>query len=103
MVNNRVSKGRHGMAGITKNAHLNAGDYDTPEQRIGGFQIDRPWETCMTICKQWSWKPNDKTKSLEECIQTLIRTNGGDGNLLFNVGPMPNGEIEPPGGRRPCW
>jgi alpha-L-fucosidase len=71
------------------------GDYDTPEQRIGGFQIDRPWETCMTICRQWAWKPNDKMKSLEECIQALIRTNGGDGNLLFNVGPEPTGEIEP--------
>jgi alpha-L-fucosidase len=33
-------------------------------------------------------------KSLEECLHTLVRTNGGDGNLLFNVGPMPNGEIE---------
>jgi alpha-L-fucosidase len=33
-------------------------------------------------------------KSLEECIHTLVRTNGGDGNLLFNVGPMPGGEIE---------
>ncbi len=63
------------------------GDYDTPEQRIGGFQIDRPWETCMTICQQWAWKPDDKMKSLEQCLQTLIRTNGGDGNLLFNVGP----------------
>jgi alpha-L-fucosidase len=71
------------------------GDYDTPEQRIGGFQIDRPWETCMTICQQWAWKPDDKMKSLEQCLQTLIRTNGGDGNLLFNVGPMPTGEIEP--------
>ena len=71
------------------------GDYDTPEQRIGGFQIDRPWETCMTICQQWAWKPNDKMKSLEQCLHTLIRTNGGDGNLLFNVGPMPTGEIEP--------
>ena len=40
------------------------GDYDTPEQRIGGFQIDRPWETCMTIATQWSWKPNDEVKSL---------------------------------------
>jgi alpha-L-fucosidase len=24
----------------------------------------------------------------------LIQTIGGDGNLLFNVGPMPNGQIE---------
>jgi alpha-L-fucosidase len=33
-------------------------------------------------------------KSIEECIHTLIRTNGGDGNLLFNVGPQPDGLIE---------
>ncbi|MBT3191333.1 MAG: hypothetical protein HN341_02135 [Verrucomicrobia bacterium] len=70
------------------------GDYDTPEQHIGGFSRQRPWETCMTICRQWAWKPNDQMKSLEECIQTLIRTAGGDGNLLFNVGPMPDGRIE---------
>ncbi len=70
-------------------------DHDTPEQRIGGFQKDRPWETCMTICRQWAWKPNDQMKSLKECIQTLVRVVGGDGNLLFNVGPMPDGRIEP--------
>ncbi len=71
------------------------GDFDTPEQRVGGFSMDRPWETCMTICRQWSWKPDDKMKTLPECLQTLIRTASGDGNLLFNVGPMPTGEIEP--------
>ncbi|MEI9864489.1 MAG: alpha-L-fucosidase [Limisphaerales bacterium] len=71
------------------------GDFDTPEQRIGGFQNDVPWETCMTICQQWSWKPDDVMKSLAQCIKTLVLCAGGDGNLLFNVGPMPNGEIEP--------
>jgi len=95
VVNNRVSKGRHGMAGTTKQSDLNAGDYDTPEQRIGGFNRGRPWETCMTICRQWAWKPNDSMKSLEQCLQTLIFTVGGDGNLLFNVGPMADGRIEP--------
>ncbi len=70
------------------------GDYDTPEQRVGGFNIDRPWETCMTICRQWSWKPDDTMKTLPECLQTLIRTAGGDGNLLFNVGPTAEGIIE---------
>jgi alpha-L-fucosidase len=34
-------------------------------------------------------------KSLKECLQTLILCAGGDGNLLFNVGPMPDGRIEP--------
>jgi alpha-L-fucosidase len=71
------------------------GDLDTPEQRIGGFSRERPWETCMTICRQWAWKPNDDMKSLKQCLQTLLYTIGGDGNLLFNVGPMPDGRIEP--------
>jgi alpha-L-fucosidase len=70
-------------------------DFDTPEQRIGSFNRERPWETCMTIGRQWAWKPNDQIKSLEECIQTLVQVVGGDGNLLFNVGPMPDGRIEP--------
>jgi len=71
------------------------GDFDNPEQRIGGFQNDRPWETCMTIADQWAWKPNDKVKSLEQCLHGLIRTVGGDGNFLFNVGPNSEGVIEP--------
>jgi alpha-L-fucosidase len=71
------------------------GDYDTPEQRVGGFQADRPWETNMTIAEQWAWKPNDQVKSLEQCLHSLIRSAGGDGNFLFNVGPKPDGEIEP--------
>jgi alpha-L-fucosidase len=71
------------------------GDFDTPEQRIGGFNMERPWETCMTICRQWAWKPDDTMKSLQQCLRTLVSTAGGNGNLLFNVGPMPDGRIEP--------
>lgn len=71
------------------------GDYDTPEQRIGKYQDNRPWESCITLCTQWAWKPNDTMKSLRQCIQTLVLSAGGDGNLLLNVGPMPDGRIEP--------
>lgn len=70
------------------------GDYSTPEQRVGKYQDDRPWETCMTICHQWAWKPNDEMKSLQQCLQTLVTCVAGDGNLLFNVGPTPDGVIE---------
>jgi len=70
-------------------------DHDTPEQRVGGFSRERPWETCMTICRQWAWKPNDDLKTLKQCLQTLLHVVGGDGNFLFNVGPMPDGRIEP--------
>ncbi|TKC08528.1 alpha-L-fucosidase [Pedobacter frigoris] len=70
------------------------GDYATPEQKIGELNMKDPWETCMTICNQWAWKPNDKMKTLKQCIQTLAKTSGGNGNLLFNVGPMLDGRIE---------
>lgn len=70
-------------------------DFDTPEQRVGAFQPDRPWETCMTIGTQWAWKPDDRIKSLERCIRNLVRVVGGGGNFLFSVGPMPDGRIEP--------
>jgi alpha-L-fucosidase len=94
IINNRIDKGRRDMEGTTATGDF-LGDYDTPEQQIGKFQTARPWESCITICQQWAWKPNDKMKSLEECLRTLITCAGGDGNLLLNVGPMPNGEIEP--------
>lgn len=94
LINNRVDKGRNGMEGTSLAGHF-AGDYETPEQRVGAFNRETPWETCMTICRQWAWKPDDELKSLKECLQTLLYTVGGDGNLLFNVGPMPDGRIEP--------
>jgi alpha-L-fucosidase len=93
LINNRVDKGRQGMEGTMK-SNLYAGDYATPEQQVGAFNMDTPWETCMTIATQWAWKANDKIKSKKECIQTLLQTVGGDGNLLFNVGPMADGRIE---------
>ena len=94
LINNRVDKGRKGMEGITISKEF-AGDFATPEQRVGTYNIENPWESCITICQQWAWKPDDKMKSFEECLFTLIKTVGGGGNLLFNVGPMPDGRIEP--------
>jgi alpha-L-fucosidase len=70
-------------------------DYQTPEQRVGGFNDVHPWETCMTLGTQWSWKPRDTIKTFEQCLRILVGCVTGDGNLLLNVGPMPTGEIEP--------
>jgi alpha-L-fucosidase len=69
-------------------------DYLTPEQVIGAYDDQHPWETCMTLGTQWSWKPDDRIKSVDEVIRILARCAGGDGNLLLNVGPMPDGRIE---------
>lgn len=93
LINNRVDKGREGMEDKSRSDRF-AGDFATPEQNIGDFDNEFAWETCMTIGEQWAWKPDDKLKSEKECIHTLLQTVGGDGNLLFNVGPMPDGRIE---------
>jgi alpha-L-fucosidase len=89
IINNRLGKGDHPTLTPTS-----VGDFATPEQKIGALNMNDPWETCMTMGKQWSWKPNDDVKSLKECLQTLVKTAGGNGNLLFNVGPMLDGRIE---------
>jgi len=89
VINNRLGKGEH--VAFSKGS---VGDYLTPEQKIGNLNMVDPWESCITICNQWAWKPNDGMKSVKECIQTLVKTAAGNGNLLFNVGPMMDGRIE---------
>ncbi len=71
-----------------------SGDYETPEQRVGKMKLDRPWETCMTIGHQWSYHPNQRLKSLKQCLHGLILSSAGNGNFLFNVGPSPLGVID---------
>jgi len=73
------------------------GDYGTPEQQVGAFDMKRPWESCITVSAnhQWAWGgPSDGVKSTEECLKMLIQTAGGDGNMLLNVGPRPDGTID---------
>ncbi len=89
IVNNRLGKANHKIMN-----EETIGDYATPEQEIGGINMNYPWESCITICKQWAWKPNDKMKSVQESIQTLVATAAGNGNLLYNVGPMMDGRME---------
>ncbi|WP_343703474.1 alpha-L-fucosidase [Chitinophaga sp.] len=95
IINNRLGKEMTGTS-TTKKIDVSkmVGDYDTPEQVVGRMNMETPWESCFTICSQWSWKPNDKMKSLKNCLSIISKTAGGNGNLLLNVGPMPDGRIE---------
>lgn len=82
---------------LINNRTGDGGDYETPEQRIGGFNLERPWESCMTVSahNHWAWGgPEDGVKPLSACLLMLIRAAGGDGNVLLNVGPTPEGLIE---------
>lgn len=92
IINNRVSRGR--LSTNADGSPAGKGDFDTPEQHVGDFDRGQPWESCITLGQNWNWKQDEKIKSLKTCIQTLLYSVGGDGNLLLNVGPMPTGEIE---------
>jgi alpha-L-fucosidase len=83
---------------LINNRTGDGGDYDTPEQKIGKFQMDRPWESCMTVSahNHWAWGgADDGVKSTAACVDMLVRAAGGDGNVLLNVGPRPDGMIDP--------
>ncbi|TRX66076.1 alpha-L-fucosidase [Carboxylicivirga sp. M1479] len=70
--------------------------FTTPEQRIGGFNMDYPWETCAVIHgHSWIWNGEKDMKSVKMCLQLLIECAVGDGNLLLNFGPKPDGSIYP--------
>ena len=55
------------------------GDYDTPEQRIGRFDLTRPWESCMTTSahNHWAWGGDkDGVKTPAACIKMLALLRG---------------------------
>ncbi len=61
------------------------GDFDTPEQRIGIFQKNRAWETCMALCDTWSYTPS-RVKKSSEIFHGLQSTSVRNGNFLVSWG-----------------
>jgi alpha-L-fucosidase len=68
-------------------------NYRTPEQEVPDKPLPYPWETCMTMGDQWSFKPNDHYKSTHRLIHLLVDVVGKGGNFLLNVGPQPDGTL----------
>lgn len=92
IVNNRVTTGRSGMAGLTETDAF-GGDYGTPEQEIpatGMPGVD--WESCMTMNDHWGYNKNDKNfKSTQDILRMLADIASKGGNYLLNVGPTAEG------------
>jgi alpha-L-fucosidase len=56
----------------------------------------RMWETCMTINDTWAYNKNDRNfKSEQTLIRSLVEVASRGGNFLLNVGPQPDGRIQP--------
>jgi len=74
---------------------------DLPGRNTTGWGTDAsdvgklPLEVCETINGSWGFNLQDrKHKSDKELIQYVVKAAGYGSNLLLNVGPMPNGEIQ---------
>lgn len=96
IANNRVDKGRSGMAGLTKEGGF-TGDFGTPEQEIPAMGLPGvDWESCMTMNGNWGYNSHDqKWKPAEELVQKLIDIASKGGNFLLNVGPTAAGVFPP--------
>jgi len=75
-------------------------ELDVPGENKSGYsgqEVSRlPLEICETINGAWGFNiTDDKFKSTKDLLHLLIRTAGTGANLLLNVGPMPNGQIQP--------
>jgi alpha-L-fucosidase len=73
---------------------------DLPGRNTAGFNTkyvsdQLPLESSNTLNDSWGFNIGDhKFKSPEEVEEMLVRAAGNNSNLLLNIGPMPNGEIE---------
>jgi alpha-L-fucosidase len=79
------------------------GDYGTPEQFVPATGIKDAngraalWESCVTInSSSWGYnKYETRFKTNRDLIRMLIEVVSKGGNLLLNIGPRPDGTIQP--------
>jgi alpha-L-fucosidase len=83
----------------TKDVRFN--EVDTSVQQKLKTTIPKPeefqlWETCMTINNTWAYNMHDhEYKSARMLIRSLVEVASRGGNFLLNVGPQPDGVIQP--------
>lgn len=73
---------------------------DLPGQNTAGFNeagvSALPLESAQTMNRTWGYNlGDDRFKTERELIHFLVRAAGANANLLLNVGPKPDGTIEP--------
>jgi len=75
-------------------------EQDLPGANTAGFNTTEigalPLETSLTMNESWGFNITDrKFKSTRQLIGYLVRAVGRDANLLLNIGPRPDGTIQP--------
>ena len=72
------------------------GDFTSREHAVGDFDNQKPWEKCGTISAGWGYTASrTEPLYLKQILANLSNIVCRDGNYLLNVGPRPDGQIEP--------
>jgi alpha-L-fucosidase len=66
-------------------------NYLTPENRVPEKQLPYPWESCIIAGGGWSWVPDPQFMTPKQAIHMLVDIVAKGGNLLYNIGPGPDG------------
>jgi alpha-L-fucosidase len=81
---------------IIDNRSLLPEDFGTPEEHVTAENAGRDWEACMTFNGSWGYMPSapaEDWRTVREVIQMLRTATAGQGNLLLNIGPKPDGSV----------
>ncbi|MCF7855452.1 MAG: alpha-L-fucosidase [Candidatus Pacebacteria bacterium] len=71
-------------------------DFSTPEGHVRPAETGRGWEACMTFNDtSWGYMPSAARDSwtTRDILKMLNTASGGQGNLLLNIGPTPDGAV----------
>ncbi|HGJ66639.1 TPA: alpha-L-fucosidase [bacterium] len=69
-------------------------DFGTPEEHVTAEGKGRDWEACMTFNGSWGYFPTAiDWRPVREVISMLRTASAGQGNLLLNIGPAPDGSV----------
>lgn len=73
---------------------------DLPGANTVGFNTttigDLPLETSQTMNDSWGFRLTDRShKSVRNLVRELVGAAGRNANFLLNIGPMPDGSIQP--------
>ncbi|TKC03723.1 alpha-L-fucosidase [Pedobacter frigoris] len=86
-------KAQPGLLVVDRTVHGPYENYQTPEQRVPEKQLDRPWESCMTLGGAWGFAAGDQFKTTAKVVHTLIEVVAKGGSLLLGIGPKPDGTL----------
>jgi len=71
-------------------------DFGTPEEHVRPAAPGRAWEACMTLngsCGYFPSIPDEDWRSVRDILNMLRQAAAGNGNLLLNIGPAPDGSV----------